>query len=210
VSNIIALAQPRKLSPTQVNGKVCPPIRRASTNPRKYLTPGEVEKLRRAASGGRYGQRDSTLVLLAFRHGLRVAELVALEWSAVDLTDGNLHVKRKKHGSESVHPLHGVELRALRELRRAHPESRWLFVSERDDKPMTTSNVRKILTRLGIAAKIGFPVHPHQLRHATGFALANKGVDTRSLAAYLGHRSLESTRLYTDTAPNRFKDFFRD
>jgi integrase len=211
VSNIITLPQRRRASPSRVNGKVMPPIRRrnAETRTREYLTAAEVQKLIKAASRGRYGQRDAALVLMAFRHGLRVTELVSLRWDAVDWVGGNLHVARVKNGTPSTHPIRGLELRALRQLRRDWPDSPYLFVTERGG-PLSTSNVRKIVARLGVAAKLGFPAHPHQLRHATGYALANKGVDTRSLQAYLGHRSIASTTVYTDTAPGRFKDFWHD
>jgi type 1 fimbriae regulatory protein FimE len=132
-----------------------------------------------------------------------------LRWDAVDLKAGLLHVSRVKNGMPSTHPLRGPELRALRELRREWPDGPYLFVSERG-APMTPSNVRKLVARLGLAAKLPFPVHPHQLRHACGYKLANDGVDTRSLQHYLGHKNIAHTVRYTELAPDRFKTFFRD
>jgi integrase len=177
---------------------------------REYLTPDEVKALLKAAkASGRYGQRDACLILLAYRHGLRVAEVVSMRWDAVDLTQGLLAVTRVKAGTPSTHPLRGPELRELRELRRQWPDSSYLFVSERGG-PMTTSNVRKMVARCGQQAKLGFPAHPHQLRHALGFYLANKGEDTRAIQQYMGHKNIRHTARYTELAPDRFKSFFKD
>ena len=162
-----------------------------------------------AAAQGRYGLRDSTLILVAFRHGLRVSELVALRWDQVDLAHGLLHVNRAKNGMLSVHPLRGPELRALRRVRRDYPETPYVFVSERK-APLTPDAVRKIVTRAGQAARLGFPIHPHMLRHATGYKLANDGRDTRAIQHYLGHRNIQHTTRYTQLAPDRFKDFWMD
>lgn len=115
------LALVRDSTPSTANGKVAPPRRVANRErrAREHLTPQEVERLIRAASRvGRYGHRDATLILLAYRHGLRVSELVALRWDQIDLEQGLLHVARVKNGVASTHPLRGPELRALRRLRR--------------------------------------------------------------------------------------------
>ena len=133
------------------------------------------------------------MVLLAYRHGFRVSELVGLRWDAVDFNAGRLHVNRAKNGSPSTHPLSGRELRALRRLRREQePQSPFVFVSERH-APFTTGGFRKLVARLGVAAGFEFPVHPHMLRHACGFQLANRGTDTRTLQAYLGHKNIQHT-----------------
>ena len=107
----------------------------------------------------------------------------------------------------ATHPLLGDELRALRALKR-EAKSAFIFVSERG-APFTVSGLQKLIERAGNAGKIGFKVHPHMLRHATGFVLANKGTDTRTLQAYLGHRSIQSTVRYTNLAPGRFKNLWR-
>jgi type 1 fimbriae regulatory protein FimB/type 1 fimbriae regulatory protein FimE len=188
-----------------------PPRRRpnAESRTREYLTPEEVGKLLRAAQGGRYGQRDSTALLLAYRHGLRVSEMISLRWEQIDLKAGLLHVTRLKNGTPSVHPIRGPELRALRQLRRDWPDSPYVFCSERGG-PMTGSNVRKLIARCGDAARIPFPVHPHMLRHACGFKLANDGQDTRAIQLYLGHRNINHTVRYTELAPARFRNFWTD
>ncbi|MGB8488707.1 MAG: tyrosine-type recombinase/integrase, partial [Xanthobacteraceae bacterium] len=110
----------------------------------------------------------------------------------------------------SIHPLSGRELRALRRLKRDQdPASPFMFTSERGS-PFTTAGFRKMVARLGVAARFDFPVHPHMLRHACGYKLANDGVDTRSLQAYLGHKNIQHTVRYTELAPTRFKHFWRD
>ena len=202
----------REPMPTAENGKVTPPRRVANRErrTREHLTPQEVEKLIRAASRvGRYGHRDATLIMLAYRHGLRVSELVALRWDQIDLEQGILHVARVKHGVASTHPLRGPELRALRRLRREQGISPYVLTTERRSA-MTDSSVRKIIARAGDEAHLGFPVHPHMLRHACGFKLANEGHDTRAIQHYLGHRNIQHTVRYTELAADRFKRFWSD
>ena len=204
------------VAPAAVNGTVekprQPPKRlpNAATRAREYLTDAEVQKLMKAAGRNRYGHRDATMVLLAYRHGLRPVELVTLRWDAIDFAHGQIHVGRAKNGSPSVHPLSGVELRALRRLKREQdPPSPFVFTSERGS-PFATAGWRKMVARLGVAAKLGFATHPHMLRHACGFQLANQGTDTRTLQAYLGHRNIQHTVRYTELSPTRFKNLWRD
>lgn len=198
--------------PTPENGKVAPPrrISNLERRTREHLTPQEVDKLITAAGRlGRYGHRDATLILIAFRHGLRVSELVALRWDQADLEQGLLHVTRLKNGVPSTHPLRGPEIRALRRLRREYGLSPYVFTTERRGA-MTDSSVRKIIARAGDRAGLGFPVHPHMLRHACGFKLANEGHDTRAIQHYLGHRNIQHTVRYTELAADRFKAFWKD
>jgi len=204
------------VTPSTVYGTVDltgPPKRRpnAEVRSREYLTDAEVNRLIAAAGdNNRNAHRDATMLLITYRHGLRAAELVALRWDSVDFNHGRLHVSRAKNGLPSVHPLTGRELRALRRLQREQePESPFVFTSERG-APFSTAGWRKMVARLGGTAGFDFPVHPHMLRHACGFKLANDGVDTRSLQAYLGHKNIQHTVRYTELAPTRFKDFWRD
>jgi site-specific recombinase XerD len=177
---------------------------------REYLTEHEVEQLCDAArKRGRYGHRDATMILMAYRHGLRVSELVALQWSQVDLEAGRLQVIRRKGSDNSEQPLSGTEIRALRRIKREQPTGlRHVFVSERG-APLTTNGFFKMLSRA--ADSIGMEgVHPHLLRHGTGFKLVNDGVDTRTLAAYLGHRQMNNTARYTKMNAKRFEGFWKD
>lgn len=204
-------AVPRQPSRTE-NGKVVPPRRvpNRERRTREHLTPAEVAALIAAAGRlGRHGHRDATCILLAYRHGLRVSELVALRWDQVDLKQGLLHVSRLKNGVASTHPLRGPELRALRRLQRDYPASPYLLTTERRG-PLTDSAVRKIVQRAGVEAKLGNAVHPHQLRHACGYKLANDGQDTRAIQQYLGHKNIAHTVRYTELAPDRFKRFWTD
>src|SRR5262245_23614692 len=207
----LALVAPTTVIGT-VTGHRSPPRRKrnAEVRAREYLTDGEIARLIDAAGKNRYGHRDATMVLVAYRHGLRASELVTLRWDAIDFAHGRMHVSRVKGSPESVHPLSGRELRALRRLRREQPSvSPFIFTSERG-APFTPGGFRKMVARLGLAADLGFPVHPHMLRHTCGFKLANDGVDTRSLQAYLGHRNIQHTVRYTELAPTRFKNFWHD
>jgi type 1 fimbriae regulatory protein FimB/type 1 fimbriae regulatory protein FimE len=137
-----------------------------------------------------------------------VSELVSLRWDQVDLKAGLLHVNRLKNGVASTHPIRGPELRALRRLQRDYTGP-YVFSTERQG-PMTTSTVRKLVARSGVLAGLPFPVHPHQLRHACGYKLANEGVDTRALQHYLGHKNIAHTVRYSELAPDRFKSFWKD
>jgi len=182
----------------------------AERRSREYLTAYEVDQVIAAARQmGRHSSRDTALILLMYRHGLRVAEAVSLRWDAVNLQTGLLHVHRIKNGEPSVHPLRGPELRALRQLRRDYPDTPYLFVSERGG-PLTDRAVRHIVLRAGEIADLSFPIHPHMLRHACGFYLANKGIDTRAIQQYLGHRNIQHTVRYTALTPHRFTDFWDD
>jgi integrase len=179
------------------------------TRTRRYLTGREVERLMDCArKHGRYGHRDATMVLLAYRHGLRASELCDLQWHQVELPAGRLHVHRAKNGSPSVHPLRGDEIRALRRLQREQEASPHVFGSERGG-PMTAKSFGTLFERLGRRAGMPFQVFPHMLRHACGYALANAGHDTRALQAWLGHKNIQHTVRYTELAPDRFKDFWR-
>jgi type 1 fimbriae regulatory protein FimB/type 1 fimbriae regulatory protein FimE len=174
------------------------------------LTEHEVDKLVESARSNRHGHRDSTMILLAFRHGLRASELVALEWTQVSFTSANLHVRRRKNGTPATHPLTGLGLRSLRRLKREQKPSQFVFTSERGNVPFTTEGVARLVQRAGKAAGLTIKVHVHMLRHACGFALANAGHDTRSLQAFLGHRNIQNTVKYTALRSDRFKDFWRD
>ena len=149
------------------------------------------------------------MILVAFRHGLRSSELVDLRWDQIDFTHAVLHVRRAKKGTPATHPIIGDEMRALRKLQREQdPKSPFVFTSERG-APFTTAGFARMLERAGEAAGLALKVHPHMLRHTCGFALANKGHDTRALQAYLGHRNIQHTVRYTELSPGRFKDFWR-
>jgi integrase len=182
----------------------------ADVRTREYLTDDEVRRLSGVAKGNRHGHRDATMILIGYRHGLRASEVTDLRWEQVEFSSGTLHVRRLKHGTPSTHHILGDELRALRRLQREQePRSPFVFTSERGT-PFTTAGFARMIERAGVEAGLGFKAHPHMLRHACGYALANKGHDTRALQAYLGHKNIQHTVRYTELSPARFKDFWRD
>ena len=199
----------RVVSPTSEKRTVTP--RRppnSELRTREHLTEREVEQLIEAARQNRYGHRDATMVLIAYRHGLRASELCDLRWDQVDFNQAVLHVRRVKQGAPATHPLTGVEMRALRKLQR-DATSPFVFVSERG-APFSRAGFARMIERAADAAGLKIKAHAHMLRHACGFKLANDGVDTRALQAYLGHKSIQHTVRYTELAPTRFKGFWKD
>jgi integrase len=197
------------VAPSGVKWKV--PGRRPNRDLRtkEYLTPDEVEKLIEASKSNRYPHRDATIILTAYRHGLRVSELIDLRWDQIDWPKANLHVRRLKGGIDSVHSIRGDELRALRRLQREQePKSPFVFTSERGG-PLTRFAVAKMIEKAGKDAGLGDSVHFHQLRHACGFKLANDGHDTRALQSWLGHSDIKHTAKYSELTPRAFRDFWR-
>jgi type 1 fimbriae regulatory protein FimB/type 1 fimbriae regulatory protein FimE len=198
---------------------VTPAIKKRAVTPRRqpnselrsreHLTETEVEKLIEAAKGNRYGHRDATMILVAYRHGLRASEVCDLRWERIDWNSATLHVRRVKSGKPSTHPVRGDELRALRKLQRETQKSPFVFVSERSG-PFTTDSFNWMVKRAGQKAGLPFQIHAHMLRHAAGYKLAGDGHDTRSIQDYLGHKNIQHTVRYTELSPTRFKDFWRD
>lgn len=206
----MAKAKLRLVEPATVNRTVMPRrTKNADLRTREHLTVDEVERLIEAAKNNRHGQRDALMALVAFRHGLRAAEVCDLRWEQVDFKTATLHVRRAKNGTPATHPLTGRELRALRRHQREGEGSPFIFVSERG-APLTAPGFSRMIERAAVAADLGIKAHAHMLRHACGYKLANDGVDTRALQAYLGHRNIQNTTRYTALAPDRFKGFWRD
>lgn len=178
---------------------------------REYLLEDEVEALIKTAKTNRHGLRDSTLILLSYRHGLRVGEAVGLRWAQIDFRDRLIHMDRLKHGINTTHPLRESEIRALKQLKtllaplgKSFP---FVFASERGGK-LTNRAVQLMICKVGEKAELPFPIHPHMLRHGCGYYLANQGHDTRLIQDYLGHREIKHTVLYTNLAPGRFSQLW--
>jgi type 1 fimbriae regulatory protein FimB len=181
-------------------------------NERKHLVFAEVEKLIAAVKGSRNAARDRCLILMMFRHGLRVSEACGLRLAQVDIDSRILHVERLKKGLSTTHPLRPDELRAIKawlaERKRLNPEGDAFFVSERRT-PLSRKTAWVAICDYGKKASLAVPAHPHMLRHACGYALADQGADTRLIQDYLGHRNIQHTVRYTATNPARFEKLWR-
>ncbi len=179
---------------------------------RKHLVSAEVEKLIAAVKGARHETRDKCLVLLMFRHGLRVSEACGLQLSQVDVESRVLHVHRLKDGLSTTHPLRGDEIRAIKawlaDRARMKPDTDAFFISERRG-PLSRKTAWVMIRDYGRQAGLSVEAHPHMLRHACGYALADQGADTRLIQDYLGHRNIQHTVMYTATNPARFERLWR-
>jgi site-specific recombinase XerD len=148
------------------------------------------------------------LILMAFRHALRVSELVDVKLEQIDLKAATIHITRAKNGTPGIHGLQGDELRLIRALVRENPpHSTFLFLSERKG-PMSIDAVQKLIERLGVTAGLKFPIHVHMLRHSAGYALAGRGVDTRTLQSFMGHKAISNTVIYTAVADKRIRNIW--
>lgn len=204
--------QPPKVGKTEKPERQSPNSRKYSeVRTREHLLPEEVSAMRSAIkkSKGSHAHRDSTLILLIYRHGLRVAEVASLRWEQIDWNGGTIYVKRVKKGIPSVQPLSGLEIRSLRQLQRDYPASPYIFQSSRRG-PLAHDKIAGIVDRAGELAGLPFPVHAHMLRHGTGYYLANRGIDTRTIQSYLGHKNIQHTVRYTELASTKFQGLWDD
>lgn len=173
---------------------------------RNHLTSSEVERLIDAVKkrGGWYAIRNATLILIIYRHGLRRTEAAHLRWSDVDLPGGTIYIRRVKGSRSGRHPLQGDEMRALKKLKKDYAPSPFVFTGNRLT-PLSERMISHIVHQAGVLAGFDFPVHAHLLRHACGYYLANKGVDTRIIQDYLGHANIQNTVRYTQLSSARFE-----
>ena len=170
-----------------------------------FLTGAEMEQLLKGARKLKYGVRDVAMLLLMYRHGLRVSELTRLRKSDVNLDEARIAVTRLKGGLSTHQPLQGDELRAIKAyLRTREDHLPWLFINEKGDQ-LTRQALNYIIARAGDESGL-VGVHPHMLRHSCGYALADKGLDTRLIQDYLGHRDIRHTAHYTRTSAKRFEN----
>jgi type 1 fimbriae regulatory protein FimB len=195
--------------------------RRPRPRTREHLTPEEVAKLLTAAKDkklSRNPERDYCLLLLMARHGLRVSEACRLTLSDIDLQGKTINVKRLKNGVSTTHPLYNGEIKAIKDWMVKRKEmsldaltigaGKTLFISERR-RPLERSVVCKMVNTFAKAAGLSeLNVHPHMLRHAAGYDLANRGIDTRAIQGFLGHRNIQHTVRYTELSPTRFANFY--
>jgi integrase len=177
---------------------------RKATKHRKFMVEAEVHALAKAADS----HRDRTMILVAFRHGLRVSELVNLRWDQIDLQAAIMRVWRQKKGRDATHPIIGAEIRELRRLKREQPPGTEFVFMSRLGGPMTARAFGLMLHKVSLAAGL-HRVNPHALRHAAGYKLAGEGRNMRDVQHYLGRRGLAATEIYTEAAPTNFKGWFK-
>lgn len=188
-----------------------------SKRSREYLTSTELDRLLAASkdpANSRTPVRDYAILLLMFRHGLRVSELCALKLTDINVETRELHINRLKGSEGGPHELYNGESQAVKAwlLERAKMEPPagcdTLFISERR-KPLHRSAVWAMVQKLSKAAELHhLSIHPHMLRHSTGYALVNKGTDIRIIQGFLGHRAITSTVRYTKLDSKRFAKLF--
>jgi len=178
-------------------------------NRRRYLTGKEVQAMMQAARHGATGERDYCLILLAFRHGMRISELLDLHYRDLDLNEGRINVRRLKNGFSTIHPLRFDEREAVE--RWSQERAGWrgagrtdaVFISRRGT-PLSRQQAYRIIRAAGVDAGTVTHTHPHMLRHACGYELAERGADTRLIQDYLGHRNIRHTVRYTASNAARF------
>lgn len=176
---------------------------------RKFLTEKEVELMIASVPTGKHCIRDKCMLLMCFVHGLRVSELAQLRVQDVKLEEQIIYISRLKNGLSVQHPLQKKEAQALKNWMRRRSaylgcESDYLFLSMQGKK-LSRQQLYRIFSRAGKNANVNVEVHPHMFRHACGYALANRGCDTRLIQDYLGHRNIQNTVIYTAANAARFK-----
>ena len=183
----------------------------ASKRDREYLLASEINRLLVAAKSDKndcLATRNHLIILLSYRHGLRISEVTSLRWSQVELEQARIHIKRLKGSNSGVHPLAADECRFCLKLSKSQPtKSQWIFTSK-NGIPLTRDGITKALAKICTIAKLEIPFHHHMLRHSCGYALAAKGHDTRLIQEYLGHRSIEHTVVYTALDAERFESLW--
>ncbi|WP_297118206.1 tyrosine-type DNA invertase [uncultured Enterobacter sp.] len=177
-------------------------------NQRKYLTRSEINKILCATVYGMHSIRDACLFRLCFFHGLRVSELCQMKLSDLDLNQRVIFIRRLKNGLSTIQPLTEdvmPSLQAWLQLRDTYRSANmpWLFLSQKQGA-LSRQQVYTLLRQYGERAGLKVIPHPHMLRHACGYALADLGVDTRLIQDYLGHRNIRHTVIYTASNAQRF------
>jgi type 1 fimbriae regulatory protein FimE len=214
----------RRPTTTEIRKETPKRLRNVDYRPREYLSEPEVERLvatalkeghqrRQSKSQGRHrgnhSCRNALMVLLAFRHALRVSELVRLRWDDIDFREQTLHCRRLKNGIDGRHPLASRELKLLNRLKKEQPALRYVFMSERGS-PITSSSFLKLIRRLGEQAGFDFPIHPHMLRHSLGTALVTKEIPIRNIQVFMGHRQIQNTIRYAALSPQPHRNYWSD
>lgn len=178
---------------------------------RLHLFDEEITRCYNVISDRKYKQRDRLIFTLLLKHGFRAIELINLKWSDIDWQTQQMSVVRAKGGTNAMHPILGDTLRQLRAVRtwQGNPKGGYV-ISTTPPKlgQLTTRAVNKIIAEIGEAAGLEARLSPHQLRHTCGYMLAQKGIDTRTIQAYLGHTNIQHTVRYTALSSKQFERIF--
>lgn len=177
-----------------------------------FLTEAEIEAFLQAAKKTRNGKRDYCLMLVVFRHGLRVSEAIDIRLRELDFSACCLNVRRLKGSRSGLQPIEGDEIRAIKawmHVRELHKMggSDLLFLSEQGK--FTRQAINYLVKTIAKKAGFDFPVNPHMLRHSTGYALANKNTATRTIQELLGHAKIQNTERYVASNPERLRGIWR-
>jgi integrase len=210
-----------------------PPARQKNEDvrTREHLLPEEVERLQEeAAKFGRCRLRDETMIMLCFGHALRVSEMIDATWdlavigeanpkvtTMINLKDQTIYIRRRKGSKSGMHDLRKCEVSNLKNLVKEmknrdedYVQKGHVFQNERGG-PISTSTFHKIVARSGRAARLSFPAHPHQLRHACGWKMVNRDKhDIRRVQVWMGHRNIQNTVHYTEVDPLLLKGMWKD
>nr|WP_261905544.1 tyrosine-type DNA invertase [Escherichia coli]CAH8250718.1 ISKra4 family transposase ISCep1 [Escherichia coli] len=184
-------------------------------NKRKYLTPHEVSCLLLGASRSRNPERNYCMILMAYRHGFRISELLSIKLSDIDMNTKVIFINRLKNGFSVSHPFSEHEYEMLQKwlrVRSLMPESAStynIFISSSGRK-ISRTQAWKIIKKCGEIGGLSLHVHPHMLRHSCGYYLADRGTDTRLIQDYLGHRNIRHTVAYTKSNFKRFEKLWVD
>jgi integrase len=175
---------------------------------REHLTDAEMDRILKVVRADRNGKRNHLMILLAYRHGLRVSELINLRWDRIDLVECKIRVDRLKGSNSGDHPLQGDEIREIKAWQRRHGSGIYVFLSEQG-APLTRRGFHRVIANAGVKAGLSFPIHPHMLRHACGYHLVNKGyagkgMDIHPLAEFLGHKNIQNTVRYSVLDTKKF------
>jgi type 1 fimbriae regulatory protein FimB len=183
-------------------------VKTTDPRPKDFLDPTEMKAFLEAAKSGRQGVRDHLLFLMMYRHGLRCSETADLRIEDISFDRSTLWVRRLKGSNSGMHPIEGDELRAIRRyLGQRQDNLPWLFLSERRGK-LSRFAINYLVGRTAEEAGLA-DLHPHCLRHSCGYALADRGIDLRTIQEWLGHRSIEMTVRYTRISQRRFNGLWR-
>jgi type 1 fimbriae regulatory protein FimB len=205
----------KRVQRTRLEDPVQAGARGRTKRTREYLTADEMGKLLTAAkTASRNPVRDYCALLLMFRHGLRVSELCSIKLSDINVQTKEFHVNRLKDCDSGPHELYNGEPTAVKawlvERAKMNPPAGvdTLFISERR-KPLSRITVWHMIGLVAKAAGLEhLSIHPHMLRHTTGYSLVNKGTDIRIIQGYLGHKAISSTVRYTALDSRRFAKLF--